>query len=119
MKALVLFASAAASVAAFAQEEFDVVIYGSSPAALTAAFAAKVAGPHGEIRRGLVLMVLGCVSVWSCLFGTGWLLYAAGGHSGLVGRGTTALAVAAAAAAALVYIVGRKKNCRVLASGGA
>lgn len=75
-----------------------------------AAFAAKVAGPHGEIRRGLVLMVLGCVSVWSCLFGTGWLLYAAGGHSGLVGRGATALAVAAVAAAALVYIVGRKNQ---------
>ena len=75
-----------------------------------AAFAAKVAGPHGEIRRGLVLMVLGCVSVWSCLFGTGWLLYAAGGHSELVGRGTTALAVAAVAAAALVYIVGRKNS---------
>ena len=40
MKSLVLFAVGAAMSAAFAQEEFDVVIYGSSPAALTAAIAA-------------------------------------------------------------------------------
>ena len=49
MKLLVLFAVGAAMSAAFAQEEFDVVIYGSSPAALTAAIEAKDLGRSAVI----------------------------------------------------------------------
>ena len=49
MKSLVLFAVGAAMSAAFAQEEFDVVIYGSSPAALTAAIEAQKLGKTAVI----------------------------------------------------------------------
>ena len=79
------------------------------PAAKLSAFAAKIAGARGEIRRGLVAAALGCAAVWSCLFGTGWLLYGYGGHADLVGRGWIALGLAAVLATALLVVVGRKE----------
>lgn len=62
----------------------------------------------GEIRRGLVLALLGIVAVWSCLFGTGWLIYACGGRGEFLARGVTAMALAAVSTAALLFLVGRK-----------
>ena len=71
--------------------------------------------PLRELPRGIVCAALGCVAVWSCLFGTGWLLYGYGGKTELVCRGWVAQGVAAAAAAALLCLVGRNKS---EASGG-
>jgi Na+/proline symporter len=87
----------------------------SEPKEKIDAFRAKVAGPKGELPRGIVCAALGCVAVWSCLFGTGWLLYGYGGKTELVCRGWVAQGVAAAAAAALLCLVGRNKSDR---SGG-
>ena len=76
-----------------------------------AAFQAKVGGgAKGEIPRGILCTVLGCIAIWSCLFGTGWILYGFGGRTALIGRGAVALAIAAVLTAALVYIVGRKSS---------
>ena len=50
-------------------------------------------------------MVLGCLAVWSCLFGCGYLIYGVGGiaNGGLVGG--VLLVVSAAATAMLMKLV--------------
>ena len=79
------------------------------PEAKLAAFRAKIGeGVRGDLPRGILCTVIGCVAVWSCLFGTGWLLYAAGGKTELFVRGWTALGVAAVATVSLLTLVGRK-----------
>lgn len=78
------------------------------PEAKLAAFRAKIGeGVKGDIPRGILCTVIGCVAVWSCLFGTGWLLYAAGGKTELFARGWIALGVAAVATVSLLTLVGR------------
>ena len=78
------------------------------PEAKLAAFSAKVTGPRGELPRGILCAALGCAAVWSCLFGTGWLLYALGGRAEFLLRGCVCMAVALVAAAALLFLVGRR-----------
>ena len=75
-----------------------------------AAFKAKVAGPKGELPRGMLCAAIGCIAVWSCLFGTGWLLYGYGGKAELVCRGWIAQGIAAAAVAALLWLVGGRNQ---------
>ena len=75
-----------------------------------AAFKAKVAGPKGELPRGMLCAAIGCIAVWSCLFGTGWLLYGYGGKAELVCRGWIAQGIAAAAVAALLWLVGGRNK---------
>ena len=81
-----------------------------------AAFRAKVSGPKGELAQGILCAAFGCVAVWSCLFGTGWLLYGYGGKAELVCRGWIAQGIAAAAVVALLWLVGRK-NLKEEANG--
>ena len=71
------------------------------------AFRTKVAGPKGELPHGILCAALGCVAVWSCLFGTGWLLYGYGGQAECVCRGWIAQAIAAVTVAALLWLVGK------------
>ena len=71
-----------------------------------AEFSAKVAGPRGELAKGVVCAAFGCVAVWSCLFGTGWLLYGYGGKAEFVCRGWIAQGIAAVAVVALLMVVG-------------
>ena len=73
------------------------------------AFRAKITGPKGELPQGILCAALGCVAVWSCLFGTGWLLYGYGGQSELVCRGWIAQGLAAVAVVSLLGLVGRKQ----------
>lgn len=85
----------------------------AEPAEKLAAFRAKVGtAAGGEIPFGILCTVLGCCAVWSCLFGTGWLLYGFGGRSGCVCRGSLALALAVVATAALLFCVGKRKEKR-------
>ena len=80
------------------------------PEAKLAAFRAKIGeGVRGDLPRGILCTVIGCVAVWSCLFGTGWLLYAAGGKTELLVRGWTALGVAVVATVSLLTLVGARK----------
>ena len=83
------------------------------PEAKLESFRAKIGeGVKGDIPRGILCTVIGCVAVWSCLFGTGWLLYAAGGKTELLVRGWIALGVAVVATASLLALVGARKVAR-------
>ena len=61
------------------------------------AFRAKVAGPKGELPHGILCAALGCVAVWSCLFGCGYLIYGYGGVENGYALGGGLLALSAAA----------------------
>lgn len=67
---------------------------------------------HADLRElpmGVLCMVFGCLAVWTCLFGCGYLIYAAGdAGSGVLAAGL--LAVSVAATAALMWLVGRVKR---------
>ena len=67
---------------------------------------------HADLRElpmGVLCMVFGCLAVWTCLFGCGYLIYAAGdAGSGALAAGL--LAVSVAATAALMWLVGRVKR---------
>ena len=76
-------------------------------------FSAKVAGTKGELAKGAVCAAFGCVAVWSCLFGTGWLLYGYGGKAEFICRGWIAQGIAAVAVVVLLLFVGRKPAVRV------
>ena len=77
------------------------------PEAKLAAFRAKIGeGVRGELPRGILCTAVGCTAVWSCLFGTGWLLYGFGGKTELLARGWTAMGVAALATVVLLLLVG-------------
>ena len=75
-----------------------------------ASFRAKVTGAKGELPQGVLCAALGCVAVWSCLFGTGWLMYGYGGKTDLICRGWIAQGIAAVAVAALLWLVGKSAN---------
>ena len=67
---------------------------------------------HADLRElpmGVLCIVFGCLAVWTCLFGCGYLIYAAGdAGSGVLAAGL--LAVSVAATAALMWLVGRVKR---------
>ena len=79
------------------------------PEALLAAFYAKVRADASELPRGILSMSLGCLAVWSCLFGCGYLIYAIG-RAGSAALGVALLAVSAVSAVALLKLVGGRRG---------
>ncbi len=75
------------------------------PEELLKAFYAKVRADAAEVPRGLLSMACGCLAVWSCLFGCGYLIYGIGGVAGAVAIGCTMLGVSVIAVVALMMIV--------------
>ena len=75
------------------------------PEALLKAFYAKVQANASELPRGILSMVLGCLAVWSCLFGCGYVIYGLGGRANGVAIGAGMLAVSAVATVALLLTV--------------
>ena len=75
------------------------------PKELLAVFDAKIRANLRELPRGVICMMLGCLAVWSCLFGCGYLIYGVGGlaNGGLLGGGL--LVVSALATAGLMKLV--------------
>ena len=75
------------------------------PKAVLDAFDAKIKADLRVLPRGVLCMVLGCLAVWSCLFGCGYLIYGIGGvaNGGLIGG--VLLVVSAAATAVLMKLV--------------
>jgi len=54
-------------------------------------------------------MVFGCLAVWSCLFGCGYLIYGCGGIDGGYAFGGGLLVLSAIATAALMKLVSKAK----------
>ena len=54
-------------------------------------------------------MVFGCLAVWSCLFGCGYLIYGVGGVENGYAFGGVLLAVSVAATAVLMKLVSKVK----------
>ncbi len=75
------------------------------PKELLDRFDAKIKADLRVLPRGVLCMVLGCLAVWSCLFGCGYLIYGIGGiaNGGMVGGAL--LVVSAAATAMLMKLV--------------
>ena len=75
------------------------------PKELLDKFDAKIKADLRVLPRGVLCMVLGCLAVWSCLFGCGYLIYGIGGiaNGGMVGG--VLLVVSAAATAMLMKLV--------------
>ena len=75
------------------------------PKAVLDAFDAKIKADLRVLPRGVLCMALGCLAVWSCLFGCGYLVYGIGGvaNGGLIGG--VLLVVSAAATAVLMKLV--------------
>jgi len=76
------------------------------PTETLAAFDAKIHADLRSLPLGVVCLVLGCLAVWTCLFGCGYLIYAAGGACGY-GLGAGLLAVSVVSTAVLLKLVGR------------
>ena len=80
------------------------------PEALLRSFYEKVRADASELPRGVLCMAFGCLAVWSCLFGCGYLIYGIGGVAGdkLLGGGL--LGLSAVATVVLMLLVGRKER---------
>jgi Na+/proline symporter len=66
---------------------------------------------HADLRElpmGVLCMVFGCLAVWTCLFGCGYLVYAAGGV-GCWCVGVGLLAVSVVSTVVLMKLVGRTR----------
>ena len=68
-------------------------------------FDAKIKADLRVLPRGVLCMVLGCLAVWSCLFGCGYLIYGVGGIANGGSVGGVLLVVSAAATAMLMKLV--------------
>ena len=75
------------------------------PKAVLDAFDAKIKADLRVLPRGVLCMALGCLSVWSCLFGCGYLVYGIGGVANGCVFGGLLLVVSAAATAILMKLV--------------
>ena len=67
---------------------------------------------HANLRDlpvGILCMVFGCLAVWSCLFGCGYLIYGCGGIANGYALGGGLLAVSAVATFVLMKLVGKAK----------
>ena len=75
------------------------------PKEILDAFDAKIKADLRVLPRGVLCMMLGCLAVWSCLFGCGYLIYGIGGvaNGGLLGG--VLLVVSAGATAVLMKLV--------------
>ena len=78
------------------------------PQATLDAFDKLIHADLKELPMGVLCMVCGCLSVWTCLFGCGYLIYAVGGTCGY-GLGIGLLAVSAVSTCVLMKLVGRTK----------
>ena len=72
-------------------------------------FDEKIHANLRELPVGILCMVVGCLAVWSCLFGCGYLLYGCGGIAGGYALGGGLLAVSAVATFVLMKLVGKAK----------
>lgn len=78
------------------------------PEATLKAFDEKIHADLRELPSGVLCMVFGCLAVWACLFGCGYVIYGVGGQ-GTYGLGAGLLAVSAVATVVLMKLVGRVK----------
>lgn len=78
------------------------------PEATLKAFDAKIHADLKELPAGVLCMVFGCLAVWACLFGCGYVIYGVGGQ-GTYGLGFGLLAVSVVATVVLMKLVGRVK----------
>lgn len=78
------------------------------PEATLKAFDAKIHADLKELPAGVLCMVFGCLAVWACLFGCGYVIYGVGGQ-GTYGLGFGLLAVSVVATVLLMKLVGRVK----------
>ena len=72
-------------------------------------FDEKIHANLRELPVGILCMVVGCLAVWSCLFGCGYLIYGCGGIAGGYALGGGLLAVSAVATFVLMKLVGKAK----------
>ena len=72
-------------------------------------FDEKIHANLRELPIGILCMVVGCLAVWSCLFGCGYLIYGCGGIAGGYALGGGLLAVSAVATFVLMKLVGKAK----------
>ena len=73
------------------------------------AFNAKIHTGKTNFPAAILCMVFGCLAVWSCLFGCGYLIYGCGGIAGGYALGGGLLAVSAVATFVLMKLVGKAK----------
>ena len=73
------------------------------------AFNAKIHTGKTNFPAAILCMVFGCLAVWSCLFGCGYLIYGYGGVANGYALGGGLLAVSAVATFVLMKLVGRTK----------
>ena len=72
-------------------------------------FDEKIHANLRELPIGILCMVVGCLAVWSCLFGCGYLIYGWGGVANGYALGGGLLAVSAVATFVLMKLVGKAK----------
>ena len=72
-------------------------------------FDEKIHANLRELPIGILCMVVGCLAVWSCLFGCGYLIYGCGGIANGYALGGGLLAVSAVATFVLMKLVGKAK----------
>ena len=73
------------------------------------AFNAKIHTGKTNFPAAILCMVFGCLAVWSCLFGCGYLIYGYGGVANGYALGGGLLALSAAATYVLMKLVGKVK----------
>ena len=78
------------------------------PAEKLAAFDKLIHADLRELPMGVLCIVFGCLAVWSCLFGCGYLIYAVG-NAGSAGLGWGLLATSVVSTVVLMKLVGKAK----------
>ena len=73
------------------------------------AFNAKIHTGTTNFPAAILCMVFGCLAVWSCLFGCGYLIYGCGGVANGYAPGGGLLALSAVATYVLMKLVGKVK----------
>ena len=82
---------------------------GEAKAEVLDAFNAKIHTGKTNFPAAILCMVFGCLAVWSCLFGCGYLIYGYGGVANGYALGGGLLAVSAVATFILMKLVGKVK----------
>ena len=72
---------------------------------MLAAFNAKIHTEKTNFPVAILCMVFGCLAVWTCLFGCGYLIYGIGGVPNAYAFAGGLLAVSAIATVALMKLV--------------
>ncbi len=72
-------------------------------------FDEKIHANLRELPIAVICMVMGCLAVWSCLFGCGYLVYGYGGVANGYALGGGLLAVSAVATVVLMKLAGKAK----------